>query len=170
MIFCSTIKMTNITTENRHNSFLSKSDFIADSIIQSIRKGAIKASEALPSDQCASQQYGVARKTVVRSYEKLEKKGIVESRPRKGYFVISKQPNSNIKVLLIVHSFDAHFEYLYNSFRNEVSNNCDIEIYFHHYNIKLLNLILTRNIDAYDLFIISSFDHPKIPGIFPKSQ
>ena len=120
---------------------------------------------ALPSVKEASSLFGVAPKTVVRSYEKLKKQGFIESRPRKGYFVISKQSSLKTRVLLIVHSFDAHFEFLYRTFHGEVEQFCDIEIYFHHYNVKLLELIVTRNIDNYDLFIISSFDHPKIPKI-----
>ncbi|HSH19424.1 MAG TPA: winged helix-turn-helix domain-containing protein [Draconibacterium sp.] len=157
--------MTNLTLIDRHISHLSKSDKIIESLIDSMRNGNIPAGGALPSVQEATRIFGVARKTVVRSYEKLKKQGFIESRPRKGYFVINKQPNTKIRVLLVVHSFDAHFEFLYNEFRNQVTDKCDIEIYFHHYNIKMLDLIITRNIDSYDLFIVSSFDHARIPHI-----
>lgn len=157
--------MTNLTSTKRNISNVSKSKMVVDAIVESIRNGNITAGGALPSVQEASEIFGVARKTVVRSYEKLKKQGFIESRPRKGYYVINKQPNSKNRVLLIIHSFDAHFEFLYNEFRAQAADNCEIEIYFHHYNIKLLDLIITRNIDSYDLFIISSFDHPKIPAI-----
>jgi len=160
--------MTNSTLTDRNISKLSKSDLVIDSLIVSIRNGEIPAGGALPSVQEATQIFGVARKTVVRSYEKLKKQGFVESRPRKGYYVINKQPNTKNRVLLIVHSFDAHFEFLYNEFRKQAAGNCDIEIYFHHYNIKMLELIVTRNIDGYDLFIISSFDHARIPNIISR--
>lgn len=160
--------MAKSPSTNRHISSLSKSEIVIDSTIELIRNGEISAGGALPSVQEATRIYGVARKTVVRSYEKLKKQGFIESRPRKGYYVINKQPNTKIRVLLIIHSFNAHFEFMYNEFRNQVNESCDLEIYFHHYNIKMLELIVTRTIDSYDLFIISSFDHPRIPNIISR--
>ena len=91
--------------------------------------------------------------------------GLFESRPKSGYFVINAKPRQKQKVLLIIHSFDGHWESLYNAFRDRVNDICDIDIYFHHYNIHVLELLVTRNVTAYDLFIISSFDHPQIKSV-----
>ncbi len=157
--------MTGTTTNNRELSNLSKSDSIVETLSQSIREGEIPAGCSLPSVDEATRKFGVARKTVVRAYAKLIARGFVESRPRKGYYVINKQPLVKTKILLVIHSFEAHFERIYNEFRERVSGHSEIEVYFHHYNIKMLELIVTRNIDSYDLFIISSFDHPRIPAV-----
>lgn len=157
--------MTESTSFNRNFSGLSKSDKILDILINSIRDNEISIGSALPSINVAACKFGVARKTVVRVYEKLKEKGFVESKPRKGYYVVSKQPKTRLQVLLIIHSFDAHFQLLYNEFRNRVSGKCDIEVFFHHYNIKMLDLIVSRNLDNYDLFIISSFNHPRIQHV-----
>ena len=157
--------MTGLTTENRQLSTLSKSEIIIESLTQSIRNGDFPAGCSLPSVKQATQKFGVARKTVVRAYSKMIEQGFIESRPRKGYYVINKKPQMKTRILLVIHSFEAHFERIYNEFRCRVSENCDIDIYFHHYNIKMLDLIVTRNIGNYDLFIISSFDHPRIPSV-----
>lgn len=107
----------------------------------------------------------MARKTVVRAYEKLRNAGLIESRPKSGYYVINNKPSRKQKVLLIIHSFVGHWETIYHSFREQVNDVCEIDIYFHHYNIKVLELLVTRYVNAYDLFIISSFDHPKIKNV-----
>jgi DNA-binding transcriptional regulator YhcF (GntR family) len=157
--------MSGSITNNRQLSNLSKSDSIVETLTQSIREGEIPAGCSLPSVEEATRKFGVARKTVVRAYAKMIARGFVESRPRKGYYVINKKPQVKTRILLVIHSFEAHFELIYNEFRDRVSENCDIDVYFHHYNIKMLELIVTRNIDSYDLFIISSFDHPRIPSV-----
>jgi Mn-dependent DtxR family transcriptional regulator len=158
-------KPTALIQTNSNLSYLSKSDKIIESLVEAIRKGEIPAGDALPSVNKAAQNFKVARKTIVRAYEKLKKQGFVESRPRKGYYVVNKHPKIKRRILLIIHSFNAHFELLYNAFRDQVPEACDIEIYFHHYNIKILELIINRNVDSYDVFVISSFNHQRIPTI-----
>lgn len=144
---------------------LSKSEQIIASVTESIRSGEFKSGQPIPSINSSSQKFGVARKTVVRAYEKLKSTGLIESRPQSGYYVINKKPNLKLKVLLIIHSFDGHWETLYNEFRGSVSGYCEIEIFFHHYNVKILELIINRNVADYDMFIISSFNNNRIKSI-----
>ncbi len=144
---------------------VSKSEQIIAFVTESVRSGKYLSGQAIPSINFTAQKFGVARKTVVRAYEKLKNTGLIESRPKTGFFVINKRPSNKLKVLLIVHSFDGHWEVLYNDFREGANGFCEIEIFFHHYNIKVLELIINRNINDYDLFIISSFNHPRIKGV-----
>ncbi|MCY1720033.1 GntR family transcriptional regulator [Prolixibacteraceae bacterium Z1-6] len=150
---------------NRKKESLSKSEQIIASITESVRLGKIVPGQTIPSINITAQKYGVARKTVVRAYEKLKGQGVIESKPKTGFFVINKKPNSKLKVLLVIHSFDGHWEILYNNFYAKVSGYCDIEIFFHHYNIKVLELIINRSVADYDLVIISSFNHPRIRSV-----
>jgi DNA-binding transcriptional regulator YhcF (GntR family) len=150
---------------NREFGAPTKSEIIVASVSESIRKGDFSEGQVIPSINRASKKFQVARKTVIRAYEKLVEQGFIEARPQKGYFVVNRQPETKLRVLLVIHSFDAHFQVLYNEFREKVKEICEIEIYFHHYNIKILDLIISRNSSVYDLFIISSFDHPQIPSV-----
>lgn len=150
---------------NREFGSPTKSELIVASVTESIRKGDFSEGQVVPSINQASRKFKVARKTVIRAYKKLVEQGFIESRPKKGYFMVNRQPDTKLRVLLIIHSFDAHFQLLYNEFREKVKEICEIEIYFHHYNIKILDLIISRNSSVYDLFIISSFDHPQIPSV-----
>lgn len=150
---------------NRESKPILKSDRIISFITESIRSGKLEPGHAVPSINVSANRFGVARKTVVRAYERLKENGLIESRPKRGYFVISKKPDTKLKVLLIVHSFDGHWEILYNHFREQANGFCETETFFHHYNIKMLELMISRNVTDYDLFIISSFNHPRIKNI-----
>ena len=143
----------------------SKSGKIVSIITESVRKGEISKGQAIPSINAAADKFNVARKTVIRAYNVLIGQGLIESRPKKGYYVVNRQPDIKLRVLLIVHSFNPYIELLYNEFRELVKDECEVEIFFHHYNIKVLELILNRGSSDYDLFMISSFDHPRIPNI-----
>ncbi|MCF6356335.1 MAG: response regulator [Draconibacterium sp.] len=150
---------------NQELESISKSERIVAFITESVRDGNIKIGNIIPSINATALKFGVARKTVVRAYDKLKKQGVIESRPKIGYFVISKRPNIKLRVVIIVHSFDEYWETLYNEFREKVNSFCEVEIYFHHYNIKVLELIINRNVNDYDLFIISSFNNSRIKNI-----
>jgi DNA-binding transcriptional regulator YhcF (GntR family) len=144
---------------------LSKSEQIIAFVTEAIRSGELVPGQSIPSINNTAQKFEVARKTVVRAYEKLKTTGLIESRPKTGFFVINDRPRQKQKVLLIIHSFNGHWETLYSSFRQQVNDVCEIDIYFHHYNIKVLELLVTRHVADYDLFIISSFNHPQIKSV-----
>ncbi|MBV8622232.1 MAG: GntR family transcriptional regulator, partial [Herbaspirillum sp.] len=59
----------------------------AEQLATSIREGVLRPGERIASVRIASQQHKVSVTTVVRAYELLESRGIIESHPQSGYFV-----------------------------------------------------------------------------------
>lgn len=151
--------------ENQKNPLLSKSECIVEGIVDAIRKGYLTQGVSLPTVNVAVQEFKVARKTVVRAYNLLKAKGYVESRPRFGYFVIGAKPIVKSRVLFLIHSYDPHLESYYREFTKSVHDCCTVELFFHHYNIRIFEMIVNQNIGRCDLFVISSFYHPRISSI-----
>lgn len=60
---------------------------LADRIQGQIEKGAFHYSEKLPSLRMLCQQTGYSMSTVFQAYIELEKRGLIESRPKSGYFM-----------------------------------------------------------------------------------
>ena len=60
---------------------------VANRILKLIRIGTLKPGEKIPSVRKMSDQIDVSLMTVLQGYHILEAKGIIESRPRSGYFV-----------------------------------------------------------------------------------
>lgn len=61
---------------------------IADSFELLIRNGALKPGDKLPSLRMLSKQKGVSLTTVYLAMIELERKGLIESRPKSGYYVL----------------------------------------------------------------------------------
>lgn len=61
----------------------------ADDIADLIRTGVIAPGEKVPSVRQASRTYGVSPSTVFQAYYLLEDRGLIQARPRSGYFVRS---------------------------------------------------------------------------------
>lgn len=71
--------------KNKNGKFLYAD--LADRIQRQIEKGAFKLSEKLPSLRALCQKTGYSMTTVFQTYVELEKRGVVESRHRSGYFI-----------------------------------------------------------------------------------
>ncbi len=59
----------------------------ADQIAELIRSGVLAANTRVPSVRHASRTYGVSPSTVFQAYYLLEDRGLIQARPRSGYFV-----------------------------------------------------------------------------------
>ncbi len=60
---------------------------LADDFAASIRDGTLKAGERIPSVRELSRDRGLSLATVVHAYEVLEAQGLIETRPRSGFYV-----------------------------------------------------------------------------------
>jgi DNA-binding transcriptional MocR family regulator len=63
---------------------------VAGIIEEQIEKGALRAAERVPSVRTMSRHAGVSVGTVVQAYMRLEQLGLLEARPRSGYFVAAR--------------------------------------------------------------------------------
>jgi len=60
---------------------------IANDLSRAIHKGVYDVAQKLPSLRYISEQYEVSMATVIQAYQRLEHEGLIESRPKSGYFV-----------------------------------------------------------------------------------
>lgn len=62
---------------------------VADKIEKLIRCGTLRAGDRIPSVRRASEQHGVSVTTTVQAYLELENRGLIEARPKSGFYVRS---------------------------------------------------------------------------------
>jgi DNA-binding transcriptional regulator YhcF (GntR family) len=137
---------------------------LVDVIVNSISQNQLKSGEMLPSVNQIMSECQVSRDTVFKAYAELKKRGVVESVPNRGYFVVK-----NItKLFLFLDTFKAYKEVLYGSFLKNLPKNIGVDLHFHHYNIDVYEKILNDSIGRYSKYIIMNFDHPKVSKIIKK--
>ncbi len=146
----------------------SKSSQIASAIELAIYKGSLLPGKQLPPVTEGVKRFGVARKTVVKAYHQLIEKGVVESKSRQGYYVLHNRSKAKIRVLLLIHSFNPQLQFLYEEFSKNLGENCEIDLYFHHYNLEMVEMVINRNLHKFDYYLISSFNHPRISKIISR--
>ena len=60
---------------------------VADGLEKMIGEEILKIGDKLPSVRMLSEEYGISMGTAFQAYYHLEGKGLIESRPRSGYYV-----------------------------------------------------------------------------------
>src|SRR5690606_8008350 len=66
---------------------------IAETLARSIRAGAMRRGERVPSVRELARQHGVSLSTATQAYRSLEDARLIEARPRSGYFVAARPPS-----------------------------------------------------------------------------
>lgn len=139
----------------------SKHDQFVQGIINAIDDKIISTGSRLPTINEMISELHFARETVVKGYKDLIRRGIVESKGRKGYFVTSGNTGQIAKVALMMYLMDSFQEQFYRSFRDELGSKVQIDIFFHHGNIAIFETILNIIKGKYSMYVISPIPHPK---------
>ncbi len=134
---------------------LSKHEQLVLGIMDAIKSGHLKVGDQLPSINVMVDEVGFARKTIVKAYEELKDKGLVESKKTKGYFVVSNKTDIYLKIALIMYSFQRFQQEFYNSLRKELEDKVQIDVFFHHNNEEVFETIFSNINGKYGMYIVA---------------
>lgn len=142
----------------------SKVTQLADLISQAISMREFLEGDSLPSINELSRRYGVSRDTVFKAFSDLRERGIIDSTPRKGYFVTGQVTN----VLLLLDQYTPFKETLYNSFAKHLPVNYKVDLLFHQYNERLFSTIVRESVGKYNKYIVMNFDNERFSASLNK--
>ena len=136
---------------------------LADLISQDISMGRYKVDDALPSINQLSRDYKVSRDTVFKAFIDLKERGIIDSTPGKGYYVVNRQKS----ILLLLDEYSPFKDTLYNSIIKHLSSRYKVDLWFHQYNESLFNAILRESLGRYNKYVVMNFDNEKFsPNLY----
>nr|WP_303316768.1 GntR family transcriptional regulator [Flavivirga sp. MEBiC07777] len=141
---------------------LTKHEQLVNAIISKIESKELKKGDRLPSINKMVAEIGFARKTIVKAYEDLKGRGIVESKNFKGYYIADVNTNTKLRVALLLFAFHSFQEDFYNTFRKELGKKYIINVFFHHNNIDVFKDILSRISGRYGMYVIAPIQTPEV--------
>lgn len=152
----------------KQNYNLSKHQQLVQGIIESIDEVDLEVGDKLPSINTMVREIGYARKTIVRAYEELKNRGLVESKKMQGYYIISKETNITLRVALLLFAFQSFQEDFYNTLRDELGEKYQIDVFFHHNNISIFENIISNIIGKYGKYVIAPIQDSSIPPLLQR--
>jgi DNA-binding transcriptional regulator YhcF (GntR family) len=134
---------------------------IIESVYEGIERKTLKKGDKVPSINQICSDYNLSRDTVMLAFNSLKEKGILLSRPGKGYYIDSVEIQNQEKVFILFDELNAFKEDLYNSLINNLKGRASVEVYFHHFNYKVFKNLLSESIGNYTSYIImpATFDN-----------
>ncbi|MGQ1786221.1 MULTISPECIES: GntR family transcriptional regulator [unclassified Saccharicrinis] len=127
---------------------------IIQSVINSIADGVIKKGDKVPSINEIANEYNLSRDTVMLAFSELKARGILGAVPGKGYFVESDNIGIEKRVLLLFDELNSFKEELYNAFLDSVSDDTQVDIYFHHFDINVFSSLIKERVGKYSAYVI----------------
>ena len=127
---------------------------IINSIEELIVSGELKKGDQIPSINQIKNSHKLSRDTVLMAFNDLKNRGVIQSVVGKGYYVSSDDINISQKIFLLFDELNAFKEDLYNAFLENLGDNIQVDIYFHHFNRIFFNKLIHDNIGDYNYYVI----------------
>jgi DNA-binding transcriptional regulator YhcF (GntR family) len=123
-------------------------------IEKKIEVGQLTIDQKLPSINKVSIEFSISRDTALLAYDILKKRGIIYSILGKGYYVKSTEIRIKERIFLLFDELNSFKEDLYNSFLNHLEKNIQVDIYFHNFNLKVIEKLINDCNGNYTKYII----------------
>lgn len=127
---------------------------LVNSIISAIEEGILKKGDLLPSINEVSFEYEVSRDTAEKGYKYLKNMGILNSVPRKGYFISNVDFHQRLKIFLLFNKLSAHKKIIYDAFAEAVGNQALIDFYIYNNDFSLFKKLLNNKKEDYSHYVI----------------
>ena len=142
----------------------SKYKQVVNFVIDSIAEGKLQKGDWIPSINEFRENYHLSRDTVFAGLSELKSRGIIASTPGVGYYIASARIPSEQNIFLLFNEFNEFKEDLYNSFMEHVGKGVSVDLYFHNYNRRVFDALVTDANGKYTTYIIMP---GKFTGIAP---
>ena len=127
---------------------------IINSIEDAILSGVLKKGDQIPSINSIKNTHKLSRDTVLMAFNELKNRGIIQSVVGKGYYIASENINVTQKIFLLFDELNAFKEDLYNSFLENLGDNIQVDIFFHHFNKSFFSKLINDNVGDYNYYVI----------------
>jgi DNA-binding transcriptional regulator YhcF (GntR family) len=157
------------------NSSSSKPKFqqLIEYIITAIEDGSFIRGQRLPSINEVSESSGIARMTVAKAYDELRALGLVTSHHGKGFYVSSTDTRNQLNIFVLFDSLAPYKEILYENLIANLGEGVNVNIFFHHHNLKVFENLLMNNLGQYNFYVVMPHfkeDVTKILHNIPKEK
>ncbi len=127
---------------------------LIDEIIENVKNGILKKGDQLPTINEVTQKLGVARMTVIKAYEELQERGVVEAMHGKGYYVATNEVKSSMNLFVLFDAMNGYKEVLFNALREALGADVSVNLFFHYHDIRVFENLIVKNIGNYNFYIV----------------
>jgi len=141
---------------------------IVANVLDGIVQQKISVGMKMPSIHKIREEFGLAPGTIIRAYEELREMGIISSQQGKGYYISSIQVQEKTKVFLLFDRMNAYKEILYDAILHHLNPGIEVDVFFHHYDIKRFEKLIRENLGKYSFYAVMPHFNEDVSKILAK--
>ncbi|HLN72896.1 MAG TPA: GntR family transcriptional regulator [Prolixibacteraceae bacterium] len=141
---------------------------IVQSVLDGITDSKIVVGMKMPSIHKIGKEFGLAPGTVIRAYDELRQMSILSSRQGKGYYISNVEVSNKIKVFLLFDRMNAYKETLYDAILHHLDPGIEVDVFFHHYDLKRFEKLLRENAGKYSFYVIMAHFNEDVSRILSR--
>ena len=141
---------------------------IIQNVLDGIDQKKITIGTKMPSIHKIHEEFGLAPGTIIRAYEELRKMGILSSHQGKGYYISSIDLDQKIRVFLLFDRMNAYKEILYDAILHELNEGIEVDVFFHHYDVKRFEKLIRENLGKYSFYAVMPHFNKDVSKILAK--
>jgi len=138
----------------KSNSASPKYQQVIDIIVDAIKNKRLKKGDILPSVNTTSRELNIAQGTIIKAYQELKKRGIIDSQQGKAFFVAHENISNTQSIFVLVDRVTHYKEILYNTFMDEFDRNVTIDFNFYNYDLRKFEKLILANLGYYNYYVI----------------
>lgn len=141
---------------------------IVQCVLEGIEDKKISVGMKMPSIHKIGDEFGLAPGTVIRAYDELREMSILSSRQGKGYYISNVQVSEKTRVFLLFDRMNAYKETLYESILQHLNPGVEVEVFFHHYDIKRFEKLIREKLGKYSFYAVMPHFNEDVSKILSK--
>ena len=141
---------------------------IVTSVEEGLMNGLLKKGDKLPSINSIRNKFSLSRDTVLMAFSELKARGIVESVSGKGYYIKSDNIKIKQKIFVLFDELNAFKEDLYNSFLENLQEDIQVDIFFHHFSFEVFSKHIYDSVGNYNHYVIMPANLPHTNTVIEK--
>ncbi len=133
---------------------------IIQQVIDGIREGELQRGDELPSINEVCERESVCRDTVVKSYDVLQERGLIEPVHGKGFYVSVDEYRDTIQTFLLFDRFSDYKEIVYQQLQETAGSRAELDLYFHHRDRTEFRRLIEEALGSYQYYLVMPPTNP----------
>jgi DNA-binding transcriptional regulator YhcF (GntR family) len=127
---------------------------VTEKFLELIEKGELQLGDKLPSIKVAYKNLKISRDTLIKSYNELKARGVIDSKHGKGSYISNINTPRHLKIFVLFDVMNGYKSVLYSTLVKNLGETCSVDVFFHNYNLEIFENLISSKIGNYEYYII----------------